>query len=217
MSKDFTKLFDIWSDTYDETVMGTDPQYKQAFEHYDEILHAVAEQAEGHVLEFGVGTGNLTKKLLDKGLNVTGVEPSSKMIKKAKSKLPANFRLLKGDFMQFPSVGHVDTIVSTYAFHHLTDKEKAVALQTYAELLPLNGKLVFADTIFQSAQAKKEMIEIAKKNNFDRLATDLETEFYTTSAELINMCKTAGFDFTLIPKNTFVQLLIAKKVSTDQT
>ena len=212
MSKDFTELFDLWSDTYDETVTGIDPQYEKVFENYDRILHDVAEQAEGHVLEFGVGTGNLSRKLLDKGLTVTGIEPSDKMIQKAQKKLP-DLSVLKGDFMQFPAVDHVNTIVSTYAFHHLTDYEKAMALHTYAKLLPPHGKLIFADTIFHSEQSKKDMIDLAKKNNYHRLATDLETEFYTTSSALINMCEEAGFQCILTPRNTFVQLLIAKKVT----
>ena len=54
---------------------------------------------------------------------------------------------------------NIDAFVSTYVFHHLTDDEKRIALKKYATLLPKNGKVVFADTVFLTEEAKQAQIE----------------------------------------------------------
>src|SRR5690625_7885684 len=87
MSDEFTELFDQWSAVYDETVAGGDVEYKDVFASYDDILNRIVKRSHGQVLEFGVGTGNLTKKLVESGLHVVGVEPSHKMREIAKRKL----------------------------------------------------------------------------------------------------------------------------------
>ena len=74
MGREFIKLFDEWAESYDNTVVGYDEEYKEVFEGYDEILEEVASKVNETIIEFGVGTGNLSKKLLEKGHNVIGIE-----------------------------------------------------------------------------------------------------------------------------------------------
>lgn len=64
MGTEFNGLFDEWAHTYDSFVQGEDIQYKEVFAHYEDILEDVVNKSFGNVLEFGVGTGNLTNKLL---------------------------------------------------------------------------------------------------------------------------------------------------------
>ena len=52
------------------------------------------------MLEFGVGTGNLTARLLKAGLKVTGIEPSPAMREKAIAKLETT-DIVDGDFLDF--------------------------------------------------------------------------------------------------------------------
>src|SRR5690606_32491020 len=127
-------------------------EYKEVFSHYENILQEVTDRSFGNVLEFGPGTGNLTEKLLKKGLNVTGVEPSPSMRQIAVNKLGDQAEIIDGDFLNFELNKQVDTIVSTYAFHHLTDKEKGDAIANYGKLLAPGGKIVFADTMYSSAE-----------------------------------------------------------------
>ena len=87
MGNEFIDLFEEWADSYDHTVAGHDLEYKEVFLRYDRILQHVADRAFGQVLEFGPGTGNLTIKLLNKGLNVIGIEPSAAMRKLALEKI----------------------------------------------------------------------------------------------------------------------------------
>lgn len=211
MGREFNDLFDEWSQTYDHTVSGIDPEYADVFAHYDEILDDVADRATGNVVEFGVGTGNLTQKLEQRGLRVFGFEPSKGMRKIAKQKMP-NVNVMDGDFLIFakPPV-QIDTIVSTYAFHHLTDAEKAQAFQTYSDLLGDGGKIVFGDTVFESEEAKAAMVRDARNKQYDRLAEDLEREYYTTISFLEDLSDKHGFSITFTKWNPFVWVMDARK------
>ncbi|WP_164669629.1 class I SAM-dependent DNA methyltransferase [Virgibacillus doumboii] len=211
MGREFLGLFDEWADTYDDSVAGVDPQYKAVFANYDVILNEVSKCSFGNVLEFGVGTGNLSKKLMDTGYDVTGVEPSPAMLAKATAKLP-DLTLYEGDFLNFPEMTEpVHTIVSSYAFHHLTDKEKEQAVTNFAGFLPSLGKIVFADTVFETEQHKEQMIRKAEEQGFTDLAEDLQREYYTTVPEMRRIFTDAGFHVTFEQMNDFVWLIAAIK------
>ncbi len=83
-----------------------------------------------------------------------------------KEKLPKEFSITEGDFLSFEVPNSIDTIVSTYAFHHLTDDEKNVAIAKYSQLLNKGGKIVFADTIFADQDAYDKTVETAKRKRF---------------------------------------------------
>ncbi|MFK3938351.1 class I SAM-dependent DNA methyltransferase [Alkalihalobacillus sp. NPDC078783] len=211
MENDFTELFNEWAHTYDDTVGGRDAEYRDVFHLYEDILDEVVLHSKGLVLEFGVGTGNLSERFLNKGIPLVGIEPSEKMREKALHKNPT-LLLYEGNFLQFPSFEQqIDTIVSTYAFHHLTDQEKQKAFQLYHKTLSSEGQIVFADTMFETEESKQHMIQHAKARGFHRLACDLQSEFYTTLPALSQMAQSTGFSITYKPLNAFVWLMIAKK------
>jgi putative AdoMet-dependent methyltransferase len=208
---EFLDVFEQWAESYDDSVDGHNREYKEVFEGYEQILEAVAECSMGHVVEFGVGTGNLTKKLLDKSLNVTGIEPSVPMRKIARTKLGLKVRILDGDFLNFPEIINIDTIVSTYAFHHLTDKEKDEAIAKYGKLLSKGGRIVFADTMFESVEDYNNAIVKAREHGFHNLAKDLETEYYTTIPILKSILEKSGFTVRFKRCNHFVWLMEGEK------
>lgn len=211
MGIEFIQLFDEWAESYDETVLGADPEYAEVFSNYDLILQTVANGANGIVLEFGVGTGNLTEKLMARGLEVYGIEPAKMMRKEAKMKLPS-LVLFEGDFLSYSlPIDKADTIVSTYAFHHLNDKEKEQALKQYYEILNANGKVLFADTLFESSKTKQKAIQNAKSKNYNKLAEDLMTEYYTTIPSLKEMMERIGFQVSFKKMNPFVWIIDAVK------
>lgn len=207
MGKEFIELFEDWADTYDETVTGHDIEYKDVFDKYETILQEVAKRSLGHVLEFGPGTGNLTEKLLNQGLTVTAVEPSPSMRKKAIEKLQERAQVIDGDFLSFDVNKHVDSIVCTYAFHHLTDEEKAIAIATYGNMLQTGGKIVFADTMYESVEAYKEAITDATQKGFHNLAEDLQREYYTTIPILRKIMEDNNFSVTFERINDFVWIM----------
>ncbi|GAA0340775.1 class I SAM-dependent methyltransferase [Bacillus carboniphilus] len=212
MGREFLDLFDEWAKDYDQAVIGKDPQYVEVFSNYEQILSEVANRSYGKVLEFGVGTGNLTKVLFDQGYDVVGIEPSTEMRKVAKQKLPAHIPIKEGDFLTFPLEKDVTTIVSSYAFHHLTDEEKEKAFNIYSSLLKKQGKVVFADTMFESDRAFTTIIEEAKEKGYNRLAEDLLSEYYTTIPNLKRIAEDTGFTVHFTQLNDFVWILDATKV-----
>ncbi|MBA4537886.1 class I SAM-dependent methyltransferase [Bacillus aquiflavi] len=210
MDLEFNQLFDEWASCYDETVLGKDREYEEVFAQYEQILTTVANKASGCVLEFGVGTGNLTKKLLTNGKTVYGVEPSKGMREIAQQKLPTA-KIIQGDFLNFeiPETP-IDTIVSTYAFHHLKDNEKGQALNKYRKILKNSGKIVFADTVFLNEAAKEQKIREAESNGFDRLVQDLKTEYYTTISTMRRLFEENKFSVSFVQMNPFVWLIEGK-------
>ncbi|WP_210468360.1 class I SAM-dependent methyltransferase [Sporosarcina sp. 6E9] len=211
MGREFIDIFDEWIDSYDASVAGKDPEYRDVFEGYDEILADVANKSSGTVLEFGTGTGNLTAKLVDKGLTVIGIEPNDAMRQLTSERFPT-LKIIDGDLLDFEVDGLlIDTIVSTYVFHHLTDVEKGVALKKYAELLEENGKVIFADTMFITEGAKKAQIAKERSRGFHNVADDLEREYYTTVPVLMDLFMKAGFDVACKQMNDYVWILNATK------
>jgi putative AdoMet-dependent methyltransferase len=77
-------LFDAWSANYDPAAEDAFP-----FGAYDAVLdritELVAERAPQRVLELGVGTGNLTRRILDRlpGTSMVGLDFSPAMVERA--------------------------------------------------------------------------------------------------------------------------------------
>jgi putative AdoMet-dependent methyltransferase len=211
MGREFIPLFDDWANYYEQTVSGQDEEYKEVFESYDNILETVALKSKGTVVEFGVGTGNLTEKLIAVGREVYGIEPSKVMRDMSKARF-MQLELFDGDFLDFPDLpGNIDSIVSTYAFHHLTDDEKDSALAIYSKLLPENGKVVFADTAFINEEDRQERYRIVKKQGYSNLLEDLQREYYTTLDVLDELFKKNGFQVRFEKLNSYVWLMEAIK------
>ncbi|MFC0188077.1 class I SAM-dependent DNA methyltransferase [Fictibacillus aquaticus] len=211
MGREFIDLFDEWASSYDDTVSGHDVEYKEVFDQYEVILDTVALKSAGNVLEFGVGTGNLTEKLRSKGLSVFGIEPSTEMRKKTESRFP-DLSLFDGDFLSFPKIdAEINTIVSTYAFHHLTDEEKDKAIELYSHLLGQNGKIVFADTAYLHDEDRQARHAKVKEQGFLNLLKDLQTEYYTTLEVLESLFAKHGFSVSFTKMNEYVWLMEAVK------
>lgn len=211
MGREFLHVFEEWANTYDNTVVGNDLEYREVFRNYEGILQEVVNRTVGKVLEFGSGTGNLTEKLAEEGYHVIAVEPSKPMRELAENK-KINATFVDGDFLAFPAIDQVDTIVSTYAFHHLTDEEKSVAIKGYGNLLPKGGKIVFADTMFENEEVYEQTIEEAVKIGHLKLAEDLRTEYYSTIPYFTHVFEENGFVITFKRCNTFVWIIEAIKL-----
>lgn len=210
MTVRFMDVFTEWASSYDDTVTGQDPEYKEVFRRYDEILETVAEKAISPVAEFGAGTGNLTQRLLARHEQVLAIEPSPEMREILINKIPA-LSVQDGHFLSFEAT-EAKSFVSTYAFHHLTDEEKGTAVDLMATILPEDGKIVYADTMFVSEAARLATIEEARNQGFDNLAEDLEREFYPLIPVMEQIFASRGFNVTFTQYNHFVWLVEAEKM-----
>lgn len=213
MGREFLNIFTEWAGEYDETVHGSDEEYAEVFLHYEELLTEIATLSGEVVLEFGSGTGNLTEKLLQQGKQVIAVEPSLEMRRIAQEKADLKtVTFVDGDMETFPEPAlPIDTIVSSFVFHHLTETEKRNSLKKYAALLPKNGKLIFGDTVFISPQQRQRIIDTMTKRGNQRLVADLEREYYPLLSDLEHYFQEAGFQVLFKQMNAFVWLMEAVK------
>ncbi|WP_074033379.1 class I SAM-dependent methyltransferase [Exiguobacterium sp. AT1b] len=207
MNLPFMDIFKDWAKDYDTTVGGHDEQYHEVFIGYDQMLDDVALHVEGTVLEFGVGTGNLSARIL-KGHPLIAIEPSPEMRQIAIEKLGISVE--HGDFIRYPTFSHVDTVVSSYAFHHLTDSEKETAIGQYVRDWG-HPKFVLLDTMFESPHARQEIIDLATEQGYSDLVEDLNREYYPYTTTIRTMLEANGYNVTMTQKNKFVWLVVATK------
>lgn len=216
MGREFIEAFTGWAKNFDASAKRNEEEYKEVFAGYEEILTEIVNRSGQSILEFGIGTGNLTEKLLAAGKEVFAVEPSEDMRELARKKLPGNFRIHNGEIEDFPVPSQpVDTIVSSYVFHHLNDEEKSEAMQFYADQLPTGGKIVFADTIFVSQEVYDNVIKEAETKGYHELAEDLKTEHYPLLDTVHEALNRAGFShLSFTQMNEFLWVFEGTKVET---
>jgi putative AdoMet-dependent methyltransferase len=213
----FNELFDEWAPYYDATIEDKTGEYAEVFERYEQILTSVVKNIPVDtktVLEFGVGTGNLSVKLLQAGFQVIGVEPSEQMRRQVEMKrIPMALR--NGHFLDVPleESEMVDAIVSTYAFHHLTLAEKSEALRIMRSVLKPKGVIIFADTCYADMAGKNFILQKVKKEQKWNLLRDLETEYYEFIEDMRNLFLQHGFQVRFEQLNPFVWLMAAKRTS----
>ncbi|BCZ46819.1 hypothetical protein psyc5s11_28860 [Clostridium gelidum] len=101
----------------------------------------------------------MSGKFLDKGYNIIAIDQSIEMLNVAKEKYP-KLKVRLGDFLKIPySNKTFDIIVSTYAFHHLNNNEKSIAIKEMARVLEDNGKIVIGDLMFKSNKDKDNIFQ----------------------------------------------------------
>lgn len=102
-------------------------------------------------LDIGCGTGNYTLALADRGLDFVGIDPSSIMLKEAKSR-SQKVKWLTGSAEQIPMENQsFEGAIATLTIHHWEDLEKAFSEMN--RVLAINGRIViFTSTSEQMNQ-----------------------------------------------------------------
>ncbi|MCA9837422.1 MAG: class I SAM-dependent methyltransferase [Trueperaceae bacterium] len=115
-----------------------------------DLLIKKANLAKGMtVLDYGVGMGQLTERLLNKGARVTALDYSSDMLRKARVKFPGVF-FIQADLSKPLRLGRFDRVVSSYVLHEYEHLKKwQIIAQTLTYLKP-EGRLLIADIAFSS-------------------------------------------------------------------
>lgn len=152
------KGFDLWADGYDKSVNLSEESNEYHFAGYKDVLNyiynQVREKDNAKVLDIGFGTGILTTKLYNSGCNITGIDFSGNMIDIAKQKMP-NATLINWDFTKGLPYDirnyKFDYIISTYAIHHLKDKEKVDFIKSLSTLLFEKGKILIGDISYETS------------------------------------------------------------------
>lgn len=181
--------FDLWANDYDQTVQVSEESDLYPFAGYRKILNTiyneVMQNKESAVLDIGFGTGVLTNKLYDSGHYIEGIDFSPKMIAIAQAKMP-HANLIEYDFTKgLPESlkgKKYDSIISTYALHHLTDGEKVEFIKSLLPLLKESGKIYIGDIAFET----REQLEVCRN---DHIKYWDEDEYYFVYAEIASSLK----------------------------
>ena len=140
-------------------------------------------------MDIGCGTGNLTERLLRKGLQVVGVDQSLEMLVQAKKKLPSVL-LHQGTFLALPfEKQEFDTITASYAFHHCDEEERLLAVREMKRVLRSGGRIIIADLMFADKKARSRYEEQCTA----RQRAELEDECFTTVEALTQLFTAEGF------------------------
>lgn len=177
--------FDLWANEYDNTVDRNSNKYP--FDGYYEGLTYIYNKIESNksVLDIGFGTATLTKKLYDKNCKIYGIDFSKRMIEIASKKMP-DAMLVQFDFNNgLPKEllnKKFNYIISSYAFHHLSDKKKVEFINLLYKRLNLKGKIIILDIAFKTRRDLNKCYE-DNKDDWD------ENEVYFVWDELKDKIK----------------------------
>jgi ArsR family transcriptional regulator len=109
-----------------------------------EILKYVGN---GTVADIGCGNGSLAGMMIQKGLNVIGVDASPKMIDAARKRMQGSavtgdFRIGECEHLPLRD-NEVTTVIAVLLLHHLSDPE--TALTEFCRVLKKGGRVIIAD------------------------------------------------------------------------
>lgn len=134
------------------------------------------------ILDVGCGTGALSKLLFDKGLKVTGVDPSKGMLAQANKRLKnSDIKLIKitsGEKLPFPD-NSFDIVISSYVAHGLNPRDR---IKLYEEMKRVSKKYVILHDYNEKRGILTTIIEWLERGdyfNFIKVAKDeLDSVFF---------------------------------------
>lgn len=140
---------------YDLKISKAVPFYKESFD----ILISIILQSEiepKRILEVGVGTGNLTDRLLKSfpDSSILGIDLVDKYLLQAKQKLEIyqdRICLEVKDINEFEFNENYDLVVSSYVFHHIENSTQNSIYENIFKHLNSNGMFINADFIDSSS------------------------------------------------------------------
>ncbi len=149
------------------------------------VLDTLDLQSGATLVDFGSGTGTFALQAAKRGLDVHAVDVSEAMIANAKLKSDkagvSNIQFHHAGFLtfEFPEE-HADAVTTTFAFHHLPDFWKGIALKRIHKMLKPHGQLYLHDVILEETKALENigaMIESQAAAGGDFLREDAEMHF----------------------------------------
>lgn len=138
------------------------------------------------ILDVGCGTGALSKLLFDKGLKVTGVDPSKGMLAQANKRLRNKnielIEIISGEKLPFLD-NSFDIVISSYVAHGLNPKDRIIL---YEEMKRVSKKYVILHDYNEKRGILTTIIEWLERGdyfNFIKVAKDeLDSVFFDVKA-----------------------------------
>jgi putative AdoMet-dependent methyltransferase len=190
---------------------------------YRDVLRWVVQQAQitptSRVLELGSGTGNLSELIASCG-ELVSVDVSENMetIAEPKMRHLANRRFIKADILEVftKELGKFDAVISTYAVHHLTDREKQQLFALVFDCLLPSGSAVFGDLMVQNSSEKEEKIQKYLAKGDPATAQGISEEFFWSLDTAIDYLKRLGFEIRTERFSDLSYGVIARKTTTSE-
>lgn len=111
----------------------------------NKLIEHLSPKKDGVYLDIGCGTGNYTNELEKSGLQLIGIDPSEKMLEKARLKNSnVDWRLGTVENIEL-SDNSVDGVIGSLTIHHWTDLQKGFS-ELYRVLMPDGGIVIFTST-----------------------------------------------------------------------
>ncbi len=121
---------------------------------YDAAAYAAtADHSMPRVLEIGCGTGNLTRRLVERGAVVTAIDINPDMLAVARAKvhdMDAKVELLEMAAVEVGdrfAAGRFDAVAATLALSEMSEEEREYVLRAAHRVLRPSGRLVVADEV----------------------------------------------------------------------
>lgn len=133
-----------------------------------ETLTLAEPRSEDRVVDLGCGTGLLSLTFAPLVSRVVAIDSSPAMLqrlaKKADAAAAANIQMVVSDLQSLPLPDESATLaVSNYAFHHLNDRGKELALSEVRRILVPGGRLVICDMMFGLSLRPRDVAVIGSK------------------------------------------------------
>lgn len=185
-----------------------DARQRTSIERQQQLVERLHITRDDLVIEFGPGTGAFSIAAAMAGARVVAVDISESMLDYASRKAAemglATIEFVHSGFLAYQHQGQpADFIVTQFAFHHLPDFWKAVAVRQFHDLLKPGGHFFLRDVVFSfdpldyEAAIQGWIDEIASENGDSFSRADFEMhvrdEYSTYSWILEGMLQRAGF------------------------
>lgn len=119
--------FDHAADVYDATRAFPD---HVATKLTDALLAEIAAAGAGHLLEIGVGTGRISRPLMERGVRVMGLDIAPRMLARLREQLAPQHTppdLMVGDATQLPfASGSFRAVLAVHVLHLVSDWQRAL-------------------------------------------------------------------------------------------
>ena len=134
----------------------------------DRLLELAEPLGDDRVVDLGAGTGLLSLALAPRVRELIAVDISERMLERLDDAAIAdgihNIQIVAADLRRLPLEDESATlIVSNYAFHHLDDAGKELALAEARRILRPGGRLVICDMMFSLSLEPRDRRLIAEK------------------------------------------------------
>lgn len=211
---DYQWNFDDRAPTFDQQVLDAESAWS-IYAGYELVLDAIVAHvrpvAGEQGLELAIGTGNLSSRFVAIGAKMSGVDQSFEMLRRCRSKHSSVVTKL-GNMLAAPFYSTMfDFVVSSYAFHLLTDEQQLLALREVHRLLRSGGRLCIADHMFSGPENRHSLIMELENIGHELALKTIRTHNFADASKLTSWLECRAYTVDVVQLTESVHLIVASK------